>query len=289
MWLFPLLLPLQPLSRFLQGTEVRLSKGAGLKIWKQQTVWWGPCSVSGSAGGRGSPTRGLQLGAVDGSISSPPPIPPTLGGEGWVDGLTVLDIPGLVWDTQLGIAQKGFFPVGGRLSFFLPAWQRITLDKFCPGGYQTGVLPPFCEASPIVFVPCGDTVAQAAVQTTSAVGRGFITPIQGGRGNYRSVSGPGGILFPLFPGHQAQPQLVYSSCQVPHGDPHLHSSGSSQRLVDGVAGSLGRLLACDDTPQSLAVPSVCSQEPRGAHCLPMEDSPFWLSHCPEFLPTFWLP
>ncbi len=39
------------------------------------------------------------------------------------DGLTFLYIPGLVWDTQLGIAQKGLFPVGGRLSFFLPAWQ----------------------------------------------------------------------------------------------------------------------------------------------------------------------
>ncbi len=105
----------------------------------------------------------------------------------------------------------------------------------------------------------------------------------------------GGILFPLLPGHQAhwwvpphpqpmRPQLVYLSCQVPHGDPHIHSSGSSQRLVDGVAGSQGRLFACADTPQSLAVSSVCSREPgRGAHCLSRESSPFWLSHCPQSL------
>ena len=75
-------------------------------------------------GGRGSPTSGLQPVAVDGSTPFLPPIPPILG-EG-VDGSIFLDIPGLVWDTQLGIAQKGLFPVGGRLLFFLPAWQRIT-------------------------------------------------------------------------------------------------------------------------------------------------------------------
>ena len=77
-------------------------------------------------------------------------------------------------------------------------------------------------------------------------------------------------------------QLVYTSCQVPYGNPHLYSAGSSQRLVDGVAGSQGHLFACADTPQSLAVSSVCSQEPsRGAHCLSMESSPFWLSHYPQ--------
>ncbi len=43
-------------------------------------------------------------------------------------GSTFLDIPGLVWDIQLGIAQNGLFPVGSRLSFFLPAWQRIASD-----------------------------------------------------------------------------------------------------------------------------------------------------------------
>ncbi len=128
---------------------------------------------------------------------------------------------------------------------------------------------------------------------TGAVGRGFVPPIQEDCGDCRSVSGPGGILFPLFPGDQAhwwvpphpqptRPQVVYSSCQVPHLDPHFHSSGSSQRLVDGVAGSQGRLFACADTPQSLAVSSVCSQEPgRGANCLSMESSPVWLSHCPQ--------
>ena len=102
--------------------------------------------------------------------------------------------------------------MGGRLSFFLPAWQRIILRHPQP----------------------------------------------------------------------AWTQLIYSSCQVPHGNPHLYSAGSSQRLVDGVAGSQRCLSECADTPQSLAVSSVCSQEPaRGANCLSMEGSPFWLSHCPQ--------
>ena len=97
------------------------------------------------------------------------------------------------------------------------------------------------------------------MQTTSAVGRGFVFPNQGGCGDGRSVAGPRGILFPLLPGYQAhwgvlphpQPawtQLIYSNCQVPHGDPHLYSTGSSQRLVDDVAGSQGHLFACADTP-----------------------------------------
>ncbi len=52
--------------------------------------------------------------------------------------------------------------------------------------------------------------------------------------------------------------------------------------MDGVARSQRCLFACADTPQSLAVSLVCSQEPgRGAHCLSMESSPFWFSHCPQ--------
>ncbi len=80
----------------------------------------------------------------------------------------------------------------------------------------------------------------------------------------------------------ARTQLIYTSCQVPHGNPHFYFAGSSQRLVDGIAGSQGHLSSCADTPQSLAVSSVCSQEPgMGAHCLSMESSPYWLSHCPQ--------
>ncbi len=70
-----------------------------------------------------------------------------------MDGLTLLDIPGLVWDTQLGIAQKGLFPVGGRLSFFSPSLATDNLGQVCPGGYQTGVYPPFCEATPLSLSP----------------------------------------------------------------------------------------------------------------------------------------
>ncbi len=102
-------------------------------------------------GGRWSPTRGLQPDAVDGSIPSLPPIPPILG-EG-VDGSTFLDIPGLVWDTELGIAQKGLFLVGGRLSFFLPAWQRITSDRFVLEVIRQGYTLPFVRSPPLSMSP----------------------------------------------------------------------------------------------------------------------------------------
>ncbi len=72
----------------------------------------------------------------------------------------------------------------------------------CIGGDQTGALP-FCEATPIVFVSCEESVAQAAVLMTSAVERSFVPPNQGRRGDCRSVTGPGRILFPLLPGYQA--------------------------------------------------------------------------------------
>ncbi len=182
--------------------------------------------------------------------------------------------------------------MGGRLSFFLPAWQRITSDQCVPEVIRQGYSFPFVKHPPLSLSHV-DSVAQAAVQTTSAAGRGFVPPNQGGRGDCQSFTGPGVILFPLLPDYQAhwwvvphlQPawtQLVYSSCQVPHGDPHFYSAGSSQRLVDGVAGSQARPTACADTPQSLAVSLVCSQEPgRGAYCLSMEGSPFWVSHCSQ--------
>ncbi len=147
----PLLLPLQPLSRFLQGMEVWLPKGAGLKIGLVGVLL--SLRLSRVPGSRGSPTRGLQLVTIDVSIPSPPPIPPNLG-EG-VDGSIFLDIPGLIWDTQLGIAQKGLFPVGVRLSFFLPAWQRITSDQFVLKVIRQGYSLPFVRSPPLSLSPVG--------------------------------------------------------------------------------------------------------------------------------------
>ncbi len=271
--------------------EVRLPNGAGLKTGETTDVLVGPLlslRLSMAPGDlQQEASDRLPLMARPYHLLSSHPF---WGKGGWVD-LSEHSWPGVGY-TAWNCADRSL-PCGRQAVVFLPSLATDNLGQVCPGGYQTGVLPPFCEASPFVFVSYGDTVAQAAVQTTSAVRRGFIPPIQGGCGDCRSVSGPGGILFPLFPGYQVQwwvpphpqptwPQLAYSSCQVPHGDPHLHSSGSSQRLGDGVAGSQGRLSACANTPQLLAVPSVCSQEPdRGAHSLPMEGSSFWLSHCPQ--------
>ncbi len=70
--------------------EVRLPKGTGLKTGEATEGLARPLlslRLSRVPGGRGSPTRGLQLDAIHGSTPSLPPIPPTLG-EG-VDGLIV--------------------------------------------------------------------------------------------------------------------------------------------------------------------------------------------------------
>ncbi len=79
------------------------------KNGQQQKVWWGPAQSQAQqcARGQGVSNKRPQLVAVDGFTPSLPPIPPILG-EG-VEGSTFLDIPGLVWDTQLGTAQKGLF------------------------------------------------------------------------------------------------------------------------------------------------------------------------------------
>ncbi len=79
-------------------------------------------------GGGGSLTRGLTSNANEDSFPSLPPLPPSQV-EG-VDGSAYLDLPDLMWDQTSGIAQIGSFPVGGRLSRFLAAWQRITSDRF---------------------------------------------------------------------------------------------------------------------------------------------------------------
>ncbi len=103
-------------------------------------------------GGGGSLTRGLPPTAVEGSSPSPPPIPPTLGG-GEVDGTAFQDLPGLVWDRSLGIAMIGNFPVGGRLSLFLPAWQRLTSDRFVLEVVRQGYSLPFVNIPPLSRIP----------------------------------------------------------------------------------------------------------------------------------------
>ncbi len=132
--------------------------------------------------------------------------------------------------------------MSGRLLFFLPAWQQITSDKFVLEVIRQGYSLPFVRPPPLPL----------SCVKTSDVGRGFVPPNQEGRGDCRSVVGPGGILFPLLPGYQAhwwvsphpqatRTQLIYMSCQVLYVNPHLYSAESSHRLVDGVAGSQGHL------------------------------------------------
>ena len=154
-----------------------------------------------------------------------------------------------------------------------------------------GSSPP---SSPIPLIFGG--ITQAAVQTGSTVVGRFITPNQRGRGDglYGTMGrgvGRGGLL-PLFPGYQAhwwilphsQPtrtQHFYSCCPVLHGDPHLYL----QDLHKGwwmVSLDLKDAYLHVHAPQSLVISSVCSQElGREAHCLSMEGSSFWLSHCPQ--------
>ncbi len=302
-WLLPLLLPLQPLSRFLRGMEVWLPNGAGGLAAKRRRCknrGGNRRSGSGSAGCRGQGVSNKRPPAIRRWCLIPiiPSYPTHFGrGGGWVV-LSQYSWPGVGY-TAWDITERSL-PCGGQAVVFPASLAMDNLGPVCPLGDPIGVFPPFCESTPFIYVSCGDSIA---VQMISTVARGFVLPKQGGRGACRFVVGPGwgggggggGCYSHYFlatkPVHwwvlpDPQPlrtQHVYLSCQVPHGDPHLYSAGSWQGLVDGVAGSQGCLSACADTPQSLLVSSVCSQEPgRGAHCLSMETkSPFWLLHCPQ--------
>ncbi len=52
---------------------------------------------------------------------------------GGVHGSTHQDLPGFVWDLQLGMVMIGDLPVDGRLSLFLPAWHWIFSGQFVLG------------------------------------------------------------------------------------------------------------------------------------------------------------
>ncbi len=95
---------------------------------------------------------GLNQIAAEGLSSSPPPILPLFGRWG-VDGSAYRDIPGLVWDQNLGMAVIGTFPVGGRLSLFLPAWQQITSDQFILGVVREDYSLPFVSPPPSARTP----------------------------------------------------------------------------------------------------------------------------------------
>ncbi len=88
--------------------------------------------LSRAPGGRGSPTRGLPLGAVDGSTPSPPLIPPTLGGGGGVD------LSGHSWSglgyTAWNCTERSL-PCGQQAVVFPPSLATNNLGHVCPGGY----------------------------------------------------------------------------------------------------------------------------------------------------------
>ncbi len=208
-----------------------------------------------------------------------------------VHGSAFLDIPCLVWDSQLRIAQKeDSFPVGGRLSFFQPAWVQIIPDQFVLEVVSQGYSLPFVKSPALAIAS-----VEAALQTRSTAGRSCVPPVQ-----WSICRGAKGFLLPLFSGYYAHwwvplhfqsqwTQHLSLCCQVPHGDPHFYSAGSSQRLVDGVTGSQGRLFAHTDTPQSLAIYLVCPQAlGMGAYCLSKKLLPFGLTTAPELLLSSWL-
>ncbi len=90
--------------------------------------------------------------------------------------LKPFDISGHFWTARS-------LPCGRQAVVFPASLATDNLGPVCPGCDQTGVLPLFSEATPIVFVSCGDSITQAAVQMTSTVGRGFVPPTQEGRGD----------------------------------------------------------------------------------------------------------
>ncbi len=86
----------------------------------------------------------------------------------------------------------GDFPVGGRLSLFLLAWQQKTSDQLVLEVIRQGYSFPFVR------------VAMVTDGERGAVGRRLVSPYQKGHGDCPAVTGPGGV-FPLLPGYQVPP------------------------------------------------------------------------------------
>ena len=229
------------------------SRGLATPSSASGSAGWGG---GGGAGGRGPLIRGLPMVAAEGSPPSPPPISPTMVEE--VGGSPYLELLDHVWNYQLGLAKIGPFPVGSRLSFFLPGCMETDyLRPVCLPDGQAGVVFSFCEESTFGARCCRSTITLPAVQIGSFVARGFIPPAQGGHGACRDVVGPGRDLLILVlatkrtgsdPFSISEDSTHFFVFEVPYGDPPLYSAWSSQRLVDGVAGSQGRLSACSNPP-----------------------------------------
>ena len=117
------------------------------------------------------------------------------------------------------------------------------LGAVCPGGGVTGVFSPGYSLSIVRHTsalgdhPCRDSIAQAAVQMRSSVGRGFVSPIQGSMSRCHGMGGGGGGVTRTWPfTGRFCPILnlgwlnTFVLHEVLHGDPHILSS---QRFVDG--------------------------------------------------------
>ncbi len=103
--------------------------------------------------GLGSLTRGLNPNANEGSSPSSPLLVPQVSTEE-VDGSAFRDLPGLMWNQDSGTAQIGSFPVGGRLSLFLSAWQKLTSDRWVLEVVSQGYSLPFrVEPPPLSRIP----------------------------------------------------------------------------------------------------------------------------------------
>ncbi len=88
--------------------------------------------------GLGSLTRGLSTQTQ----TSPLLLVPQVSSVE-VDGSAFRDLPRLEWNNDSGMAHIGSFPAGGRLSLFLPEWQKIILDCWVPEVVSQGYLLQF--------------------------------------------------------------------------------------------------------------------------------------------------
>ena len=143
--------PLQLLRRLLQGLEVQWLNSASPK--------------TGVAGGLVDPKLSLMLSMVQGisnkeasrrsPLRAPPssssPIPAIMRER--VDVLVYLDLLGLVWVHWVILPKIGSFPVGDRLLFFLPAWERITSDQFVLMVVRQGSALPFVRSQSLALDP----------------------------------------------------------------------------------------------------------------------------------------
>ncbi|VDI39779.1 Hypothetical predicted protein [Mytilus galloprovincialis] len=184
------------------------------------------------------------------------------------------------------VPQKSI-PVGGRLSFFLNQWKKITSDCYVLSIIRGGLTLQFKNPPPLSAVPISLSHTQDPVKVSTSISRsGHNVTKSCNRGgvDLNSVSG---ILFPSFSGskedwrNEAGHRPIYSEqisyCSpLQNGNKQIHQGFNPSRNVDYFSGSFRRVFPHSHFPNLQEIPSLRLEQ----QSFPVQGSPFWPVYSP---------